>query len=135
MTMKIAGSSQTIEVKAETQNIATEDATTGQVVDRRYINDLPIIDRNITDLTYLAPGVTNMDDQCPNCGGTNWVSNGSRGASADILMDGPPSPISSRTAALPRRFTRHHRKPSKSSKYSRPTSARSMDFRVHPFSI
>ncbi len=88
MTMKVAGSSQTVEVKAETQNIATEDATTGQVVDRRFINDLPLIDRNITDLTYLAPGVTNMDDQCPNCGGTNWVSNGSRGASADILMDG-----------------------------------------------
>ena len=29
-----------------------------------------------------------MDDQCPNCGGTNFVSNGSRGASADILSDG-----------------------------------------------
>ena len=86
--MKIAGGSQTVQVSAETQAIATEDATTGQVVDRRFINDLPLIDRNVTDLTYLAPGITNMDDQCPNCGGTNWVSNGSRGASADILMDG-----------------------------------------------
>ena len=61
---------------------------TGQVVDRRFINDLPLIDRNVMDLTYLAPGVTDVDDQCPNCGGTNFVSNGSRGASADILLDG-----------------------------------------------
>jgi hypothetical protein len=66
----------------------TEDAVTGQVVDRRFINDLPLIDRFVMDLTYLTPGVTDVDDQCPNCGGTNFVSNGSRGASADILMDG-----------------------------------------------
>jgi len=39
-------------------------------------------------ITYLTAGVTDMDDQCHNCGGTNFVSNGSRGASADILMDG-----------------------------------------------
>jgi len=88
LTLKIATATQEIKVEAQSQSIATEDATTGQVVDRRFINDLPLIDRNVTDLTYLAPGITNVDDQCPNCGGTNWVSNGSRGASADILMDG-----------------------------------------------
>jgi len=42
----------------------------------------------VTELTFLAPGVTDMDDQCHNCGGTNFVSNGSRGASADVLIDG-----------------------------------------------
>ncbi|MGC1976387.1 MAG: TonB-dependent receptor, partial [Candidatus Sulfotelmatobacter sp.] len=88
LTLKVASASQKIEVTAQTQSIATEDAVTGQVVDRRFINDLPLIDRNVMDLTYLAPGVTDVDDQCPNCGGTNFVSNGSRGASADILSDG-----------------------------------------------
>src|SRR6185312_7704012 len=45
--------------------------------------------RNIESLTSLAPGVTEMDDQCPEpCLGTNFVSNGSRGAQADILLDG-----------------------------------------------
>ncbi|MGA7696785.1 MAG: TonB-dependent receptor, partial [Candidatus Sulfotelmatobacter sp.] len=88
LTLKIAGATQSVEVKAQTQTIATEDAVTGQVVDRRAINDLPLVDRNVFDLTYLAAGVTDVDDQCPNCGGTNFVSNGSRGASADILMDG-----------------------------------------------
>jgi hypothetical protein len=86
--LKIAAGAQSVDVTAQSQTISTEDATTGQVVDRRYINDLPLIDRNVMDLTYLAPGVTDVDDQCPNCGGTNFVSNGSRGASADILMDG-----------------------------------------------
>jgi hypothetical protein len=36
----------------------------------------------------LTPGVTEADDQCVGCGGTNFVSNGSRNATADILMDG-----------------------------------------------
>ncbi len=88
LSLKIANAAQSVEVRAQTTTIDTEDAVTGQVVDRRAINDLPLIDRNVFDLTYLAPGVTDMDDQCPNCGGTNFVSNGSRGASADILMDG-----------------------------------------------
>jgi hypothetical protein len=88
LTLKISGGAQKVEVTAQAQGISTEDAVTGQVVDRRLINDLPLIDRDVTELTYLAPGVTDMDDQCHNCGSTNFVSNGSRGASADILMDG-----------------------------------------------
>jgi hypothetical protein len=89
LTLKVAGTSQTVEVGAQAQAIQTEDAETGQVVNRRFINDLPLIDRNIVQLTSLAPGVTPMDDQCgADCTGTNFVSNGSRGATADILMDG-----------------------------------------------
>jgi len=86
--LKIAGAAQKVEVQAQSQSIATEDAVTGQVIDRRLINDLPIISRTVTELTYLAPGINDPDDQCHNCGSTNFVSNGSRGASADILMDG-----------------------------------------------
>ena len=89
LTLKVAGMSQTVEVGAQAQTIQTEDAETGQVVNRRFINNLPLIDRNIVALTSLAPGVTPMDDQCgADCTGTNFVSNGSRGATADILMDG-----------------------------------------------
>jgi len=89
LTMKVAGAEQKVEVSAEALNIQTEDAETGQVVNRRFINDLPLIDRNVVDLTSLAPGVTEMDDQCgAGCTGTNFVSNGSRGSTADILTDG-----------------------------------------------
>jgi hypothetical protein len=91
LVLKVASATQKVEVNAQVQGIATEDAVTGQVIDRRFINNLPLIDRNVMDLTYLAPGVTDMDDQCPNCGGTDFASNGSRGASADILIDGASS--------------------------------------------
>jgi len=89
LTLKVGAASQTVEVGARSQAIQTEDAETGQVVNRRFINDLPLIERNIQTLTSLAPGVTEMDDQCQEpCLGTNFVSNGSRGATADILSDG-----------------------------------------------
>ncbi len=85
----MAGTSQTVEVDAQPQAIQTEDAETGQVVNRRFINNLPLIDRNVIALTSLAPGVTEMDEQCgADCTGTNFVSNGSRGSTADILTDG-----------------------------------------------
>ena len=91
LTLKVATSVENVRVEAQTQTIATEDAVTGQVVDRRLINDMPLINRNVMELTYLAPGVTDADDQCSErngCTGTNFVINGSRGSSADILMDG-----------------------------------------------
>ena len=91
LTMKVAGTEQTVEVSAGALTIQTQDAETGQVINRRFINDLPLIDRNIVELTSLAPGVTEMDDQsnCDvTCTGTNFVSNGSRGSTADILADG-----------------------------------------------
>src|SRR4029077_13199195 len=56
----------------------------------KFINDLPLVDRNFTNLTYLAPGVTETD--APGTknsqGGINFNSNGSRNATADVLIDG-----------------------------------------------
>jgi hypothetical protein len=87
--LEIATAAMSIQVETQTQALSTEDAVTGQVVNRRFINDLPLLDRNVVVLTSLAPGVTEMDDQCQEpCLGTNFVSNGSRGATADILTDG-----------------------------------------------
>jgi hypothetical protein len=89
LSLKVGGTSQTVQVEAQPQAIQTEDAETGQVVNRRFINNLPLIDRNVIALTSLAPGVTEMDEQCDaTCTGTNFVSNGSRGSTADILADG-----------------------------------------------
>ncbi len=88
LTLRIASATASIQVHAETEVITTEDAVTCQVVNRNFINNLPLVDRYVMDLTYLAPGVTDRDDQCSNCGGSNFVSNGKRGARADILMDG-----------------------------------------------
>ncbi len=87
--LKLASSKQAVEVESQAQTLQTEDAVTGQVVNRRFINDLPLVDRYVLDFVGLAPGVNNQSDS-NGVGdtGTNFISNGSRGASADILMDG-----------------------------------------------
>jgi hypothetical protein len=89
LTLRIAGAMQTVDVSAQTQALSTEDAVTGQVINRRFINNLPLVDRYVLDFVNLAPGVTGMSDSnSVSDTGTNFVSNGSRGSSADILMDG-----------------------------------------------
>jgi hypothetical protein len=89
LSLKVSSSSQTVEVNAQAQALDAQDATTGLVIDRKFINDLPLVDRYVMDLTMLTPGVTETDDQCAiNCTGTNFVSNGSRNSTADVLMDG-----------------------------------------------
>jgi Carboxypeptidase regulatory-like domain/TonB dependent receptor len=88
--LKVGAVSDIVEVQANAVHLETEDAVTGQVVNRRFVNDLPLIDRNFTNLSYLAPGITETD--APNSknaqGGINFNSNGSRNATADVLIDG-----------------------------------------------
>jgi hypothetical protein len=87
--LKVSTSSQTVEVHSQSGGLDAQDATTGLVIDRKFINDLPLVDRYVMDLTMLTPGVTETDDQCSiGCTGTNFVSNGSRNSTADVLMDG-----------------------------------------------
>jgi hypothetical protein len=89
LSLKVSSSSQTVEINSQSQALDSQDATTGLVIDRKFINDLPLVDRYVMDLTMLTPGVTETDDQCAiNCTGTNFVSNGSRNSTADVLMDG-----------------------------------------------
>ena len=86
--MKI-GSTTSVVVTAQDQHLDTDDGTGATTVGRNLINNLPLIDRNVMQLAYLAPGTTNVDDQCDiTCTGTNFTSNGSRNSTADVLMDG-----------------------------------------------
>ena len=85
--VKIGAASQTIDVQAQHVELQTEDATTGQVVDRRFVNDLPLAERDFTHLVYMAPGV--VETNAPGSQGTiNFNSNGSRNSTADVLIDG-----------------------------------------------
>lgn len=89
LSLKVSSSSQSVVVNAQTQALDAQDATTGLVIDRKFINDLPLVDRYVMDLTLLTPGVTETDDQCSvGCTGTNFVSNGSRNSTSDVLIDG-----------------------------------------------
>ena len=47
-----------MDVIASAVHLQTEDAVTGQVVNRKFMNDLPLVDRDFTNLAFLAPGVT-----------------------------------------------------------------------------
>jgi hypothetical protein len=89
--LKVGAMTETVEVQAEHVQLQTEDATTGQVVDRKFINDLPLVGRGVLDLAYLTPGITEVDNDCRGCMANNFTSNGSRNATADILLDGVSS--------------------------------------------
>ncbi|PWU07849.1 MAG: hypothetical protein C5B51_08985 [Terriglobia bacterium] len=81
-------------VEAEQPAARPDDATIGLIVDRRIINDLPLINRNPFDLAFLAPGVSQAPGTTYGNGVgtpgfvTNFVSDGSRNAQADLLLDG-----------------------------------------------
>src|SRR5208337_4436603 len=87
-TMSVLGTKETVTVSTAAPVLGTEDAVTGQVVDRKIINDLPLNGRDVWNLAFLAPGVTDVDAACMGCSANNFISNGSRNATADILMDG-----------------------------------------------
>ncbi|SPF42817.1 conserved exported hypothetical protein [Candidatus Sulfotelmatobacter kueseliae] len=86
--LQVGAGKETVNVSAEAPLLATQDATTGQVVDRKFINDLPLNGRDVWGLAFLAPGVTEVDASCIGCSANNFISNGTRNATADILMDG-----------------------------------------------
>jgi hypothetical protein len=85
--LKVGAASQSVDVTTSAVQLQTEDAVTGQVVNRRFVNDLPLLDRDFFNLTRLAPGV--VETNVPNSqNATNFNSNGSRNATADVLIDG-----------------------------------------------
>jgi hypothetical protein len=86
--LSVGAESQVVDVQARGVELQTEDAVTGQVVDRKFINDLPLVDRDFADLAFLAPGIAEVDTQCSGCMANNFISNGSRNATSDILLDG-----------------------------------------------
>jgi hypothetical protein len=86
VTLTLGTSAQTVEVSAATAALAVKDAVTGQELNRTFVNDLPLLGRGVFDLAMLAPGVHQREDG--SVGGINFVSNGSRNSTSDILMDG-----------------------------------------------
>ena len=87
---EIEGTNVTVSIAETTPLVSTQDASTGQIVNQRFINDLPLVSRNAFNLTMLSPGVT----QAPggsfglNSGAVNFISNGGRNSEADVVIDG-----------------------------------------------
>jgi len=57
-TLKVGAVSEQVEVEANAAMVETQNTSIGQVVDQQRVVDLPLNGRNVTDLIYLAGGVT-----------------------------------------------------------------------------
>lgn len=83
--------SSTITVTGQAPLLDTGDASLGTDVTNEYVRDIPLINRSLFGLVFLAGGVTETTgagttDNYP--AGTNFVSNGQRNATAEVRLDG-----------------------------------------------
>ncbi len=76
-----------VEVQAAAPLLNATSATLGQVIENRYINELPLIARNPYTLTYLTPGIVGSAGSAGS-GDTNFVAVGTRNSTADVMLDG-----------------------------------------------
>ena len=90
LTLQVGQTTTSVQITAETPLLSTQDSVTGQELNRVFINNLPLVNRAVFDLAYLTPGITEAagssfgSNRSPN----NFISNGGRNATADILLDG-----------------------------------------------
>jgi Carboxypeptidase regulatory-like domain/TonB dependent receptor len=91
--LTVSGVASSVAVGGEAPRLDTADATLGRVVDRTTMLALPQSDNNALNLVFLAAGVT--APLAPGLGwtGSNFVSNGSRQAMSDVLVDGVTSAL------------------------------------------
>lgn len=77
---------QTIEVRGAAPPLQTQDASRGQTIEARAVNDLPLNGRDWTSLAELSAGITYAQDAG---GGRNWISaNGTALEQTDYRLDG-----------------------------------------------
>jgi hypothetical protein len=77
----------TVEVAAEAPLLNTTIANLGQVIENKYIISLPNIGRTPMAYIYLTPGVVGAGGRRGDTN-TNFVANGSRNSTSDVLLDG-----------------------------------------------
>jgi Carboxypeptidase regulatory-like domain/TonB dependent receptor len=81
--------SETVEVTSAAPVLQNQDASVGQVVGQRDINDLPLNGRNFTFLAQLAAGVNTPEaDTRGNAASGAFTANGNRPAQNNYMLDG-----------------------------------------------
>jgi len=87
--LKPGSVSETVEVASSVPVLETQDASVGQVMDRRNVDNLPLNGRNFTFLAQLAAGVnTPQADTRGNAASGAFSANGGRPAQNNYLLDG-----------------------------------------------
>lgn len=88
-TLEIGLATASVTVQSGAPLINTVSPDLGTTVTGNYILDMPLFDRNPTNLIFLAPGVTNVNGGNVNAlGGLNFTSNGQRTFTAELRLDG-----------------------------------------------
>ena len=77
-----------VEVSTEPLLLNSASADLGQEVTSRYVTEVPLLDRDLSKLVYLAPGVTESQGYAADQTHENFVSNGQRNSSAEFRLDG-----------------------------------------------
>ena len=85
--LQVGDVSTTVEVQGAADLVNTTMANLGQVIENRYILQLPNLARNSISLAYLTPGVVGAGGRRGD-NNTNFVANGSRNSTSDVLVDG-----------------------------------------------
>src|SRR5712672_365229 len=87
--LKPGSVSETVEVASSVPVLETQDASVGQVIDSRNVDNLPLNGRNFTFLAQLAAGVnTPQADTRGNAASGAFAANGLRPAQNNYLLDG-----------------------------------------------
>src|SRR5205085_6160223 len=87
--LKPGSVSETVEVTSSAPVLQSQDASVGQVIDSKNVNDLPLNGRNFTFLAQLAAGVnTPQADTRGNAANGAFAANGLRPAQNNYLLDG-----------------------------------------------
>ena len=85
--LQIGDIATTVEVQGSAALVNTTISNLGQVIDNKYILSLPNLARNSMSLAYLTPGVVGSGGRRGD-NNTNFVANGSRNSTSDVLVDG-----------------------------------------------
>ena len=89
ISLSVGQITETVVVDAAPPLLQTLDASVGQVVEEKAINDLPLNGRNFTFLAQLSAGVTQGQQDTRGLGGSgSFAANGLRPAQNNYLLDG-----------------------------------------------
>ncbi len=89
LTLQPGQTTQTVIVSSEVPQLQTQDASVGQVIQAKTINDLPLNGRNFTFLAQLSAGVTQDQNDGRGLGASGaFTANGLRPSQNNYLLDG-----------------------------------------------
>ncbi len=77
-----------VEVVGSAPLLNTAAATLGQVIENKFIQTAPLASRNPLALVMLTPGLVPTEGEAGGTDGTNFVANGTRNSTAEVVLDG-----------------------------------------------